>query len=68
MLADKCEGLIMAGELIGEVCAPSEFIAPVKGGTYTSATPGEIWLSGNELWWYDGSSLQQLSGTNTGDA
>lgn len=49
----------MAGQLIGEVCVPSQLIIPTKEGTYTGTSAGDIFLSGNKLWVnVDGSSLE----------
>ena len=55
------------GELIGDVCVPSCFILPTQFGTAPSET-GQMMISGATIIWYDGSSVQTISGSNTGDA
>ena len=37
-------------ELIGDPCIPSTFILPIHEGTYTGARSGEMWLSGELIW------------------
>lgn len=51
----------------GEVVKPRVLILPVNDGSHTPTVRGEIHLSGANILWYDGSSSQTLSGSNTGD-
>ena len=51
-------------ELVGDICRPSELILPT--GTQPTIS-GQILISGATLLWYDGSGVQTLSGSNTGD-
>lgn len=56
----------MPGELIGELCNPNCLIIPVNS-TVSPTLTGQIYLSGTSIVWFDGSSVQTLSGSNTGD-
>ncbi len=55
-------------ELIGDPCQPSDFRLPdndVSG--ILPSVRGQMVMSGADLLWFDGSSVQTLSGSNTGD-
>ena len=56
----------MPGELIGETCAPNTFILPVNT-TNPPSIAGQIYISGDTIIWFDGTSVQHLSGSNTGN-
>ncbi len=46
-------------ELIGDPCAPSTLILPIHEGTYIGARSGEIWLSGDKIWFNsDGANVE----------
>ncbi len=53
--------------MAGEVLQPLALILPVNETAYLPTVAGEIFLSGGVLYWYDGSSVQTLAGSNSGD-
>jgi len=53
-------------EVIGDIVRPSEFVLNTNTTTAPSIT-GQMVMSGATLLWFDGSSVQTLSGSNTGD-
>lgn len=48
----------MPGQLIGEVCQPSELQIPQKN---TASATGEIFLSGGKLYFYSGSGVELIT-------
>lgn len=55
-------------ELVGDICRPSDFILPNNDvSAILPSIRGQMVMSGADLLWFDGSSVQTLSGSNTGD-
>ena len=52
-------------EVTGDVVRPSDFI--LNATTEAPTIAGQMTLSGTSIMWFDGSSLQSLSGSNGGD-
>ena len=52
-------------EVVGDVVMPSNFI--LQATTDAPTIQGQMAISGTSIVWYDGSSVQTLSGSNTGD-
>ena len=53
-------------EVIGDIVRPSEFVLNEETGT-VPAIKGQMMVSGATLIWFDGTSVQTISGSNTGD-
>ena len=53
-------------EVIGDIVRPSEFVLNTDIVTPPSIT-GQMVMSGADLLWFDGTSVQTISGSNTGD-
>ena len=49
-------------DLIGESCIPNTLIIPIKEGTFTGKRIGEVWISGNKLWFNtDGTNVDLVT-------
>lgn len=52
----------MPGELIGEICLPSELTVPGKAvADQTNLQTGQIFLSGGKLCFYTGSAIETVT-------
>ena len=49
-----------------DVLFPTSFVLPTEKGTPPTIT-GQMMMSGATIIWFDGSSVQTISGSNTGD-
>ena len=47
-------------ELVGDNCAPSTFILPIHEGAYKGARSGEMFLSGDNIWFNSTESAREV--------
>lgn len=72
MPTHKCEEIMANESSVNECLFPKHLVLPtISSGQYatTDGVPtGSIFISGNEIVWFDGTAWQTLSGSNSGDA